>query len=343
MSFLEQALAAKQKASVVPEELLDDWCDEEGLLPVSYLLHPSVRRAATESDVREVLKGKQFQLPHRVSSDDFVRLAKKVHRIATSGGVRALPPLLPLLQQSLEKLNKLLSAPQWAANDWLPARVADDMLLGSARHAADMDSLRRQGVCAVLNCAPQACDNLEEEYSADGIHYLEIEAEDFDQYPLLEIHLSDASQFVEDQRAAGRVTLVHCFAGINRSAALVVAILMLRERMPLIEVVRRCHDLRPFILSNESFRLALVKLANEHALLESPQTARITSEVETAAAVAAVQGAGTGAGADSISEAAYLQVQPPGAVGLDPTVEAEASAAEVHIRRSIVLTHLLTT
>lgn len=43
--------------------------------------------------------------------------------------------------------------------------------------------------------------------------------------------------------------------------------LMLRERRPLLEVTKQCFAARPFILSNESFRLQLVQLAATNGLL----------------------------------------------------------------------------
>ena len=69
--------------------------------------------------------------------------------------------------------------------------------------------------------------------------------------------------------ASGGRTLIHCFAGVNRSAALAIAVLMLRERRPLLDVARECFEARPFILSNETFRDQLVRLAIEHGLAEA--------------------------------------------------------------------------
>ena len=73
------------------------------------------------------------------------------------------------------------------------------------------------------------------------------------------------------RRARGGHSLVcgrHCFAGVNRSAALALAMLMRRERTPLLEAARHCWANRPFILSNESFRLQLCKWARAQGLLD---------------------------------------------------------------------------
>jgi protein-tyrosine phosphatase len=99
--------------------------------------------------------------------------------------------------------------------------------------------------------------------------YEECDAEDFDGYPLLECHLPAASAFVEAQRKAGGTTLIHCFAGVNRSAALAIAVLMLREKQPLLKVAAAVFEERPFILSNLTFRAQLVQLAAERGLLQT--------------------------------------------------------------------------
>jgi len=44
--------------------------------------------------------------------------------------------------------------------------------------------------------------------------------------------------------------------------------LMRRERTPLLEAARHCWANRPFILSNESFRLQLCKWARAQGLLD---------------------------------------------------------------------------
>ena len=102
-------------------------------------------------------------------------------------------------------------------------------------------------------------------YEAEGIAYAEADAEDFEDYPLLECHLQTAAEFVLASRPGG--ALIHCFAGVNRSAALAIAVVMVREKLPLLRVVSDAFAARPFILSNESFRRQLVRLAAEHGLL----------------------------------------------------------------------------
>ena len=60
---------------------------------------------------------------------------------------------------------------------------------------------------------------------------------------------------------------MHCHEGKNRSAALVVAYLMVEERMSLYEAVEQVWSRRPIVLSNDSFVDQLIDLAEREGLL----------------------------------------------------------------------------
>jgi len=76
--------------------------------------------------------------------------------------------------------------------------------------------------------------------------------------------------FVASRHAAsgrrGRV-LIHCEDGLEHSACLAVAVLMLRERMRLSEATELVWQQRPAILQDPSLRRQLVLLAGHEGLL----------------------------------------------------------------------------
>ena len=90
MSFLDTALKKVESASaIVPPELLDGWKDADDTVSAACLLHPSVRgvdgdETATEQDVRDVLSKKQFEMTRRVSTSEFMKLASRVRKRASS-------------------------------------------------------------------------------------------------------------------------------------------------------------------------------------------------------------------------------------------------------------------
>jgi hypothetical protein len=73
-----------------------------------------------------------------------------------------------------------------------------------------------------------------------------------------------------DVTAKSGCALVHCWAGINRSAAVAVALLMLLERCPLLSAIAAVVRVRGLVLQNKSFRLQLVRLAKSEGLLGPP-------------------------------------------------------------------------
>ena len=296
MSFLEQALARMElAAAVVPQELLDEWLADDDTIPASCLMHPRVREGATERDVLSLLGKKEWTLAQRVSEEEFVRCAKRLQKkSAKRASVSEIEladeaePTMGLREaRCMAALNEMVGEPRWSgAGDAAPVRLAPDLFFGSAQHAADVAALRRSGISAVLNVASSVCESQADRYSSEGIAYMEMDAHDFDGYPLLDAHLEAANAFVQEHGqpqaqsggggatlvhngvAAGRggATLIHCFAGVNRSAALAIAIHTVRSRTPLLQTVGAAFGARPFILSNETFRRQLVKLASSYGL-----------------------------------------------------------------------------
>ena len=61
--------------------------------------------------------------------------------------------------------------------------------------------------------------------------------------------------------------LVHCALGINRSAAVCVAYMMVDRRMPLLAATRLIKDRRRIVLANKSFQRQLVGFARGRGLL----------------------------------------------------------------------------
>ena len=91
---------------------------------------------------------------------------------------------------------------------------------------------------------------------------VELGAKDDERCQIVAEHLLTASDFLREASAGGGRVLVHCHAGINRSAAIVVACLMHLHEMDALTAVLKVWTARPVILQNRAFveQLATLQL-----------------------------------------------------------------------------------
>ena len=266
--------------------------------------------------MRFILAKKELQLLDRVDSEEFVKIAGRVQRKASkrhdAQELERIDSVAdeadPAVGAAVAAIDEVLGEPEWAAKDEAPARIAPDLLLGAAAHAADVAQLQALGVTAVLNLAPQSCDDPVGSYAAREIGYTALEADDFSDYPLLELHLEQARELYAEVAAAGGTLLVHCFAGVNRSAAIAVALLMLTRRTPLVPTLTSVAALRPFVLTNRSFRRQLAELPRREGLLGGEGG-----------------GGGGGGGGRSVGAEEAAPAAAPAAAAAAPDVAAEAA------------------
>jgi hypothetical protein len=199
------------------------------------------------------------------------------------------------------------------------------LFVGSGAHAADLKVIEKLGITAVLNCAPSVCKDPVTVYKHRGIAYAAVDAQDDRNFPLLERCLPKATAFIAEMHAEGRSVLVHCMAGVNRSATLAVAYLLVSDKQNVFELFAACSAARPSILQNPSFQLQLCTLAHRHGLLSEPApTIDIVQHAAAGAAAGAASGAASGAatGARVVEARASASAAP----AAEPTCAARACA-----------------
>ena len=84
-------------------------------------------------------------------------------------------------------------------------------------------------------------------------------------------HLDACAEFIEEARHAGCGVLVHCHAGVSRSATVVAAFLMRIERLSLHAVMASVREHRPRVCPNPGFFRELRLLEHELGLNEFTQ------------------------------------------------------------------------
>jgi len=98
---------------------------------------------------------------------------------------------------------------------------------------------------------------------------LELAFQDHDTIDLIQT-ISSALPIITKARKNNKTVLINCAAGISRSAATVLAHLLVYEKLSLIDALRKVRKARPVILPNIGFLVQLMRL--ERALLEYRQT-----------------------------------------------------------------------
>ncbi|KAM9745900.1 dual specificity protein phosphatase 3-like [Menidia menidia] len=163
---------------------------------------------------------------------------------------------VPSFDVSLQQLNDLLTDESGFYN-W-PTKhfheVYPRIYVGNAFVATNTMRLKRLGITHVLNAAEgnsfMHVNTNSEFYSDTGITYHGVPASDTDHFDI-SIYFEEAAEFIEKALAykngKGKV-YVHCREGYSRSPTLVIAYLMLRQKMDVhsaLAMVRRKREIGP--------------------------------------------------------------------------------------------------
>lgn len=138
------------------------------------------------------------------------------------------------------------------------SEIVEGIWLGDARDAMDIETLNRNNIVSVMNCAEKHTLTCAEYYPL-GWNYRGLQCDDNPNYDILSKDFEEFTEFMEKCVGEKKGVLVHCVAGINRSATLLIAYLVERRGMSLIDAISLCFQKRPIILTNEAFVMALIK------------------------------------------------------------------------------------
>ena len=140
------------------------------------------------------------------------------------------------------------------------SRITDRLYVGSRPEPTDLDRLKREGITHVVSCL--------EAHELESVAFLSSELDTL-AVPLRDgmdqdIAASFPSFFDFVSRVEGKV-LVHCQAGVSRSATLATAWLMRSRQKRFFEAFQQVRNQRPGVLPNIGFASQLQHL--EHALV----------------------------------------------------------------------------
>jgi len=160
----------------------------------------------------------------------------------------------PSVTTNLNKANVRLSTS-------LPTEIIPGLYMGCLDAASNTKLLHKRGVTHIIQLL-RNCD----EGDAGEFSYLSIDVPDSPHVNIL-AYVPSTNRFITTALAQGGGVLVHCRAGISRSAAVVIAFLMYQYRFSYLEAYNYVANTRPHIHPNGGFRQQLmeyeIELANQ--------------------------------------------------------------------------------
>ena len=134
-----------------------------------------------------------------------------------------------------------------------PAEILKYLYIGSEEHASNESQLKENKIDSVLNVAKGCKNYFEGELTYYNLPVLDNCEEDISQI------FEKAFEIIENVRLNGGKVLVHCNAGISRSATICIAYLMKTEGISMGEALKMVKDKRKCVAPNFGFMLKLMK------------------------------------------------------------------------------------
>ena len=131
-----------------------------------------------------------------------------------------------------------------------PSLVIDRLYLGNMNSANNHALLRRLRVTHVLSVCPRKPTPMAR------VTYLQVSVDDVPEERISK-HFNRCTRFINHALAAGGVLLVHCYAGVSRSATVLIAYLMKMKQMTYPEALGCVYRSRPIVNPNIGFVLQL--------------------------------------------------------------------------------------
>lgn len=151
-----------------------------------------------------------------------------------------------------------------------PAHVSEGLFLGDLDDTNDVTLLVELNVGFVLNLCPEKLTNesiyadLSARLANENIKQLTWPAYDNARFAIIdEVAKQGAMDYIAAGLRTGRNVMINCWAGVNRSTAVLVAFLALRKKVRLVDAMRQAMATRGTVLTNRSFRFQLVMAAQE--------------------------------------------------------------------------------
>jgi len=196
-----------------------------------------------------ILKGglREFKSKHENLCDCVLRISdnRPVHS-----------PLTPLVEQQIEGAQM--------------SQILPFLYLGNERDAGNLQTLKDLNITYILNVT----SHLRPHFESHGIQYKTIPVTDSGHQNLRK-YFEDAIEYIDEARKNGANILIHCQAGVSRSATVTIAYLLKHSTLTMTDAYRYVKQKRAIISPNFNFMGQLMEF--EQALNEG-QSPRINDK-----------------------------------------------------------------
>ncbi|KAM9846159.1 dual specificity protein phosphatase 16 [Aulostomus maculatus] len=235
------------------------------------LQHSAKKKLELQGDQEVVVYDQSSSDAASLGSDCFLKVLllklernfPSVHLL--SGGFSEFSHLFPGLCEGKSALvPSCISQPCLPVTNMGPTRILPHLYLGCQRDVLNKDLIQQNDIAYVLN-ASNTCPK--PDFIPES-HFLRVPVNDSFCEKILP-WLDRSVEFIEKAKASNARVLVHCLAGISRSATIAIAYIMKRMDMTLDEAYRFVKEKRPTISPNFNFLGQLLdfekKIKSSHA------------------------------------------------------------------------------
>ncbi|XP_007521373.1 dual specificity protein phosphatase 10 isoform X2 [Erinaceus europaeus] len=224
----------------------DENTNEPSRVMPSQPLHIVLESLKREGKEPLVLKGglSSFKQNHENLCDNSLQLQECREAGATSAASGLLPQSIP-------------TTPDIENAELTP--ILPFLFLGNEQDAQDLDSLQRLNIGYVINVTTHLPLY---HYEKGLFNYKRLPATDSNKQNLRQ-YFEEAFEFIEEAHQCGKGLLIHCQAGVSRSATIVIAYLMKHTRMTMTDAYKFVKGKRPIISPNLNFMGQLLEFEED--------------------------------------------------------------------------------
>ncbi|CAN8264976.1 unnamed protein product [Cochlearia groenlandica] len=166
------------------------------------------------------------------------------------------------LKVRLEHILERISLICKAANTEKPSMIQDNLFIGGGLAARSVFTLQHLGITHILCLCANEIGQSDTQYP-DLFKYQNFSITD-DEDSKIETIFQEALDFIDHGDQTGGKILVHCFEGRSRSATVVLAYLMLRKKLTLLDAWSKLRKVHRRAQPNDGFARILVNLDKKY-------------------------------------------------------------------------------